>query len=397
MVFKSFNTRFKNLPALASGVSLTKSLRINPNTTFPFKRILYKLNWLYVDMFQEVPMKIAVYAISKNEEKFVQTFLKSAQGADYIVVADTGSTDRTVELLKAGGAIVHNITVTPWRFDDARNASLALVPADADVCICLDLDEVLVGRWAEELRTRWQAGTHARGRYHYVWSWDSWGKPAVQFYGDKIHARHGFRWRLPCHEVLSFYAPHYVGTPQERAPTVENVLWLEELRIHHHPDPTKSRSQYLHLLAMAAAEAPNDDRTAHYYARELMFNQRWEEAIAEFKRHLSLPTAQWDAERAASYRFIARCLWELRRTHEAEEMLHKAVEEAPNEREPWVELAQAKRAHKNYTGVLWAVERALAIQSRPNSYISDPNAWSDWPEKMREEAMAILNENANSA
>ena len=42
-------------------------------------------------------MKIAVYAISKNEEQFVKTFCESSKLADYIMIADTGSTDGTVE------------------------------------------------------------------------------------------------------------------------------------------------------------------------------------------------------------------------------------------------------------------------------------------------------------
>ena len=42
-------------------------------------------------------MKIAVYAISKNEEQFVDRFCASAADADVILIADTGSTDGTVE------------------------------------------------------------------------------------------------------------------------------------------------------------------------------------------------------------------------------------------------------------------------------------------------------------
>ena len=42
-------------------------------------------------------MKIAVYAISKNEEQFVERFCESARQADIILIADTGSTDNTVE------------------------------------------------------------------------------------------------------------------------------------------------------------------------------------------------------------------------------------------------------------------------------------------------------------
>ena len=45
-------------------------------------------------------MKIAVYAISKNEEQFVKRFCESAKEADLILIADTGSTDGTVEVAK---------------------------------------------------------------------------------------------------------------------------------------------------------------------------------------------------------------------------------------------------------------------------------------------------------
>lgn len=42
-------------------------------------------------------MKIIVYAICKNEEKFVQGWVDTMAEADEIVVLDTGSTDGTVE------------------------------------------------------------------------------------------------------------------------------------------------------------------------------------------------------------------------------------------------------------------------------------------------------------
>ena len=44
--------------------------------------------------------KVAVYAISKNEEKFVERWVNSMNEADYIYVLDTGSNDNTVKMLK---------------------------------------------------------------------------------------------------------------------------------------------------------------------------------------------------------------------------------------------------------------------------------------------------------
>lgn len=51
--------------------------------------------------------KIVVYAISKNEEKHVKRWVESMKEADEIIVLDTGSTDKTVKLLKDLGVICY--------------------------------------------------------------------------------------------------------------------------------------------------------------------------------------------------------------------------------------------------------------------------------------------------
>ena len=92
-------------------------------------------------------MKIIVYAICKNEVSFVDRWMDSMAEADQVVVLDTGSTDATVQLLRARGAAVTEEVISPWRFDTARNRSLELVPQDADICVCTDLDEVFHPGW----------------------------------------------------------------------------------------------------------------------------------------------------------------------------------------------------------------------------------------------------------
>lgn len=87
-------------------------------------------------------MRIAVYAICKNESQFVDRWMDSMSEADQVVVLDTGSTDDTVERLKKRGAQVTVELISPWRFDVARNRSLDLVSEDTDICVCTDLDEV---------------------------------------------------------------------------------------------------------------------------------------------------------------------------------------------------------------------------------------------------------------
>ena len=49
--------------------------------------------------------KICVYAIAKNEIKFVERWYESVKEADYVCVLDTGSTDGTFERFKELGVI----------------------------------------------------------------------------------------------------------------------------------------------------------------------------------------------------------------------------------------------------------------------------------------------------
>ena len=233
-------------------------------------------------------MKICVYAISKNEEMFVERFCNSAKDADLILIADTGSTDRTIDLAEQCGAQVPSICITPWRFDDARNAALALIPKDIDICVSLDLDEELQPGWREEIERVWVNGT-TRLRYGFDWG------AGIVFKYEKIHARHGYRFLHPCHE---YPIPYMIE---------EQYADTDMLMVIHKPDPTKSRGQYLPLLEMSVQEDPIDPRNAFYYARELSFHSKWQEAITECERYLALPGANWPNERCYAYRVISRC------------------------------------------------------------------------------------------
>lgn len=307
--------------------------------------------------------KVAIYTIALNEEQFVERWWESAKDADYLLIADTGSTDRTVEIAKSLGINVINVKVSPWRFDDARNAALAAIPADIDYCIALDMDEILLPGWGKSIDQAY-ADKITRPRYQYTWNWvdAEETKPGLQYGGDKIHARNGYRWKHPVHEVLVKYGPE-----------PETQSWYD-LEIHHHPDNSKPRSQYLPLLAQAVQEDPYDDRNAFYYARELFFYGKHSEAAAEFKRHLGLPRAVWRPERAASMRYLAKC-----EPADRENWLIKAHMESPERREALVELAEHFYSIQSWASCLHFAKKALDIQEKPLDYLCEDFAWGYLP------------------
>ena len=308
--------------------------------------------------------KVCVYAICKNEEKFIERWVNSMKEADKIYVLDTGSTDNSVELLEKLGVKVKEEVITPWRFDVARNKSLEMLPQDTDICVCTDLDEVFNPGWREKLEEIWREDT-SRVKYTYNWSFDEYGKPATTFLLNQIHKREGYTWKHPVHEVL--YTEE-----------LEKEVIQKDIILNHYPDKEKSRSNYLNLLEMSVKEDPTDDRNMHYLGREYMYYGRWNEGIDTLLKHLNLKTSTWDAERSASMRFIARCYIGLNRPKEAEMWYKNAIKEASYLREGYVELSQLYLNESRYLEAYELLESAFLIKEKPPIYINEAFAWNEY-------------------
>lgn len=313
-------------------------------------------------------MKIAVYAIAKNEEKHVYRWAASAAEADCRLILDTGSDDNTRAVASALGITVFHHTFDPWRFDDARNHALDMLPDDIDVCIALDLDEVLVPGWRQALEATWEDDAD-RGRYKYVWSWTENGGEGLVYGGDKIHSRYGMRWRHPVHEVL-----------RKTNEQPENQVWIDDLEIHHHPDPTKSRAQYLPLLEMAVEEDPMDDRNRFYLGREYIYQGEMSKALEQFDQHLKI--SRWIPERSAACRYMYQATKD-------PSFLYQALREDPSRRENYIALAQHYYERNEWQACLSMCEAALAITDKPLDYLCEADAWSWLPYDLA--AIALYN------
>ncbi len=311
-------------------------------------------------------LKVYVYAISKNESKYVNTYVNSMSEADGIYVLDTGSTDDTVKKLKDLKVNVKEVHYDNFRFDRARNASLDMVPDDADICVCTDLDEEFNKGWRDELEKIWLSENPTRVEYLYNWSFDKLGNPATTFYISKIHKRHAYIWHHPVHEVLKCLY------------NKEKSIITDKIVLNHHQDITKARTSYLPLLELSVKEDPTDDRNMHYLGREYMYYQKWNEAIDTLNKHLKLETSTWKDERAASMRFIARSYTNLKRLEEAKMWYEKAINEAPYLREAYVELAQVLYDEKDYQKAYNYLTLASKIKEKSKSYINEAFCWNSY-------------------
>ena len=214
------------------------------------------LQYFYGDKIMN-KYKVVVYAIAKNEAKFAEAWAKNMSEADEIyVLLDPTSSDNTKEILEANGVKVKEKLIKPWRFDRARNESLKLVPKDADICVCTDLDELFDPGWRQVLEEKWTPETN-QGVYKF---WNNAKVPdQIPNYFDnaKIHDRKSFVWKWIIHE---FIVPK---NPEQQI----NKVKLDGILLKHYPDSTKPRS-YKKLLEKAVKKEKKDTRYLSLLAEE---------------------------------------------------------------------------------------------------------------------------------
>jgi len=301
-------------------------------------------------------LKIAVYTICKNEGKFVDKWANSNTEADYRLVCDTGSTDDTKEKLIAAGVTVIPITVSPWRFDVARNTALNLLPSDIDVCIWQDLDEALLPGWRQQLEEKWEKdATIVNHRYrnnNNAWQWHS-----------KIHARHHCRWVGAVHETLSWSIP-------------EKQIWIPELYLDEKQDITKDRKSYLNLLLKKIQEGDKNWRTYYFLANDYQTANMMDLAIAA---RIDSYNACNDGAVVKSYiaKNIARNYAEIKDTASADKWFRIATDES-NERESWFSYAEFCYQNKDWIRCYLFAKKCMEVSVRRDGFTQDARAWSYW-------------------
>lgn len=346
--------------------------------------------------------QVACYSICKNEEHFIERFYESIQDADFIAIVDTGSTDSTFDKLVSfvyhrteqhgheeefkcdvgadlqGG--IHSIRIAtdgamqvmrawihPWRFDDARNIALCSLPEDPDVCISIDIDELLEPGWKEVICAAVLDDLHRQGkpadrynhRFSTIWNWQN-PEQAPNFtdhWHERIHSRKGYFWKLPVHEILVKDGP-------------EQMRWLQDLKMIQKPDLSKSRSSYLTLLERSLKEEPNRWKLWSFYASDLQGVNRFDDALLALNKAKTLP----DADKAF-LSFQCSNIYKHLGNHSKAiaEMLIATTESTSREYRVW--LARLYRDLNKPREALNSILMAAEVTERTQGYSYDPTCW----------------------
>ncbi len=323
-------------------------------------------------------LKVAIYAICKNEKQFVDKWIESMNEADYIVVLDTGSTDGTYEKLleymkkDPKKYIVAQKRYNPWRFDTPRNDAMMLCPKDTDVYFSTDLDEWLEPGWYDILVSKWIKGKTQRGDYTYVWSHMEDGTNGRVFFYNKMHNK-DWIWKYPVHELL-----WNVNTKTEMYDYSESIFFGNEIVLHHYPDPTKSRGNYLSLLELRAQENEDDYYGLIYLGHEYSYKGFYEKSIETLNKVIE-KYKPGSVEAASCYLFIGDNYTSLKDFDNAYNSYRKAISIEPTYIEPYLNLGKLLIEYKKYYEAIGFIKQGLVESYRHYTWLERDRSWLDEP------------------
>lgn len=199
---------------------------------------------------------ISLCMIVRDEEQTLERCLRSAAPiADEIVLVDTGSVDKTVEIAEK---YTNRIYHFDWIDDFAAARNFAFDQARSDYCLWLDADDVLPQasvREIKRLKSEMPPDTDVVMMPYHV-GFDPSGAPTFTYYRERLIRRAaGLRWIGAVHEVI---------TPQGK------VLYSTAAVEHHKekpPEPGRNRRIFEKMMAQGQSL---DARQQLYYARELL-------------------------------------------------------------------------------------------------------------------------------
>jgi tetratricopeptide (TPR) repeat protein len=247
--------------------------------------------------------RISLTMIVRNEEKNLPSCLTSVAGVfDEIVVVDTGSTDRTIEIARSFGARVFDFV---WVDDFAAARNAALARATGDYAFWLDADDVLDPSERTKL-VELLAGLTSREDAAYVVRCSCGSGPngdGGQTVVDHVRLfplREEIRWVYRVHEQI-LPAIRRAGVP---------VKWTH-LVVRHtgYTDPDlrdRKLQRDMAILEAEVAERPNDPFVLFNLGAIAVERREWRVALEYLGRSLS-GSAPSDSITRKLHALIARC------------------------------------------------------------------------------------------
>jgi tetratricopeptide (TPR) repeat protein len=229
-------------------------------------------------------LRLSLCMIVRDEQEMLPRCLAAAVAAvDEMVIVDTGSTDRTVEIAQSFGArvISHEWTGS---FAEARNVSFDA--ASGDWLLYLDADEVLVGEDAARLRSltgrTWREAFYL-SEINYTGDLED-GTAVTHNALRMLRNRPEYRFEGRLHEQIAKCLPGYLPERLEASSVrIEHYGYLGVVR-----DSREKSRRNIELLRLQQAESPATPFLHYNLGSEYAAAEDPEAALVEFERSWAL-------------------------------------------------------------------------------------------------------------
>ena len=331
-------------------------------------------------------MTITGLYIVKNGEADIARSIESISGAcDEIVVIDTGSTDKTVEIVTAQGARVHHFE---WVDDFSKARNFALSKVDSDLVIFIDSDEWFIDPLGSDDREYLLGLVKQDYRVFSVLRSDV---------VNGITASPLYNTRMLCGKL----GLHYDGSIHEYITDTNRTFYLPERFLLHHSgyDGALNRQKVERNLALLTKqfETEKDPRIrlslCFYLARENRIYGNYEESL----KHLDIFFDMWNSTKKAirplnvgicAYDLAAKLYSDVDTTIVPDDkyfaLCRDFIRDIPQHPATFSALAGYYYSrHRNYTNTLDAIARVetavgkYRIDDYPHDYVGEKEPFAN--------------------
>ncbi len=254
---------------------------------------------------------VSLCMIVKNEEKYLDRCLKSVQGkVDEIIIVDTGSKDRTVEIAEKYGSIIRHFE---WINDFAAARNYSIEGVNSEYILMLDADEYLDD--SADLQKDLE-----KEKDFYRLTIKNYQKEGHIVYHQNVRlfkAGVGFKYSGKLHEHLNTYEEgnKYVGIESDAV--IHHVGYLPEVIL----EKGKKKRNY-EIMTKELEENPTG---YSYFNMGIVYmnDEQYGKALEMFKK--SYPLSKDKTYVKALLVRMGECLNLLKRTEEAVKLLLDSI------------------------------------------------------------------------
>jgi glycosyltransferase involved in cell wall biosynthesis len=237
---------------------------------------------------------LTVAMIIKNEEQFIEKVIGNVQPvADEIVITDTGSTDRTVDIIKKFNVKLFHYS---WNGDEARARNFTLSKCKTDWILFIDADEFIDIRDYQKIR-KLMSGENGYIAYrifrrHYI-------DPAIEFKNlyqkdwKGSYILHSIIRIFKNGEGIFFSRPIYVSVKDSLRDRIDKIG--NSNVVFHHLDILRRRQKkiekmkwYYHDVFENFRKYPGNPDVIYSLAHYYDLRSEFDKAIKYYKKALTL-------------------------------------------------------------------------------------------------------------